>query len=65
LTDASKINRKPERVRIKTTTKAGTLDQVLRQFNIADKRLEEMAILNGMALPDQVPVGTMIKVIQQ
>ncbi len=65
LTDASKINRKPDRVKIKTASRAGTLEQVLRAYKVPDKRLEEMAILNGMTLSEQVPSGTLIKVVEQ
>lgn len=64
LTDPAKINRKPERVRIKTVTQAGTLEQVFRQYKVQDKRLEEMAILNSMRLKDKITAGTLIKVIQ-
>ncbi|MGI8634550.1 MAG: hypothetical protein ACR2KZ_04020, partial [Segetibacter sp.] len=65
VTDPSIINRKPERVRIKTVHKAGTLEQQLQQYKVPAKRLEEMAILNGMTLKDQLPVGTLIKVIEK
>jgi len=63
LTDASKINRKPERIRLKTVAQAGTLDQILRGYNMPANRLEELAILNGMLLTDRVPAGTLIKTI--
>ncbi|RYZ25025.1 MAG: peptidase M48 [Chitinophagaceae bacterium] len=63
LTDASKINRKPERIRLKTVSQAGTLDQILRGYNMPANRLEELAILNGMLLTDRVAAGTMIKTI--
>ena len=65
LTDAAMINRKPERVRLKTMAKATTLEQALRQFKVTDKRLEEMAVLNGMQLKDQLTAGTLIKVIER
>ncbi|RNI28304.1 peptidase M48 [Rufibacter immobilis] len=65
LTDQEKINRKPEVVRIKTVKAAGTLTQVLRTFSVPDKRLEEMAILNGMQLTDRVEAKTLIKVIEK
>ena len=65
LTDASKINRKPERVRIKTVKQNSTLEQALRNFNVEQKRLEEFAIVNGMKLTDRVAQGSLIKVIEQ
>ena len=65
LTDAAKINKKPQRVRIKTVNQATTLQQALRSYQVPDSKLEEYAILNGMKLTDNVPSGTLIKVIQE
>ncbi len=65
LTDASKLNKKPDRVRIKTVKSAATLQQALKSFNVTDKRLQELAVLNGMQLNDRVTAGMMIKVIEQ
>lgn len=65
LTDQSKLNKKPERVRIKTVSASTSLSQALRNNNVAEKRLEEHAILNGMSLTDNVAAGTLIKVIQE
>jgi len=65
LTDPAKLNKKPERVHIKTVNKATTLEQSLRGFGVQDKRLEEMAILNGMTLKDNLPSGTLIKIITE
>ena len=63
LTDQTKINKKPERIKIKTVNKATTLEQALRSFSVPDKRLQELAILNGMQLTDNVSQGMMIKTI--
>jgi predicted Zn-dependent protease len=63
LTDPSKLNKKPERIHLKTTATAGTLEQALRGFGTPAARLNELAILNGMNLADQVPKGTLIKVV--
>lgn len=65
LTDLSKINKKPERVRIKTLTQTSTLQQALLKYKVEQKRLEEMAILNGMKLNQQVEKGLLIKVIEE
>jgi predicted Zn-dependent protease len=65
LTDASKLNKKPERVHIRTLGQSATLQQALRQYNVPDKRMEEMAILNGMKLTDNLAQGTLIKVISE
>lgn len=65
LTDAAKLNKKPERVRIKTVSQATTLEQALRTFGAPAARLEEFAILNGMTLKERLPAGTLIKVISE
>ena len=65
LTDASKLNKKPERVHIKTVNQSGTLEQALRSYKVPDKRMEEFAIVNGMKRGDQVAKGSLIKVIQE
>lgn len=63
LTDAAKINKKPERIRIKTVTANSTLEQALKGFKAPDKRIEELAILNGMARTAAVTKGMLIKII--
>ena len=65
LTEAAKLNKKPERVRIKTVRQDATLEQALRSFDVPDKRVEELAILNGMKRKDRVTKGMLIKVIGQ
>jgi predicted Zn-dependent protease len=65
LTDPAKLNRQPDRVRIKTVRDNSTLEQALRGFNVPDRRVEEMAILNGMKRTDRVTQGMLIKVISQ
>lgn len=63
LTDQAKINKKAERIRIKTVKTNTTLEQALRNLSVPDKRLEELSILNGMKLADKVTPGMMIKII--
>src|SRR5690606_21611359 len=63
LTDASKLNKKAERVRVKSVAQAGTLKQVLNSLSMPASRHDELAILNGMSLNDQVAKGTKIKVV--
>lgn len=65
LTDQSKINKKPERIRIKTVANSTSLSQALQNFGMPTNRLEEIAVLNGMQLNDRVDKGTLIKVIAQ
>lgn len=63
LTEADKLNRKPERIRIITVPQSATLSQVLQNNNIKQDRLEEFAVLNGMQLSDRVEKGTLLKVV--
>jgi predicted Zn-dependent protease len=63
LTDPAKLNKKPERIRIKTIGQTGTLEQALRNLKIPSNRLEEIAVLNGQKLNDRVTQGMLIKVI--
>jgi predicted Zn-dependent protease len=61
LSDASKLNRQPERIRIKTAAKAMTLTQALTANGIPAKRHEELAILNGMQRSDKLSAGMLYK----
>ena len=63
LRDQSKINVQPERIRIKKLSRSTSLEEALRSYNMPSNRHEELAILNGMQLKDQVPANTKIKVI--
>lgn len=65
LNDASKLNKKPERIRLKTVQTSSTLEQLLRNYKVPDKRMKETAIVNGMELNEKITAGTIIKVIEQ
>ena len=65
LTDQGKINKQPERIRIKTVQQDGTLAQALKHHGTSDKRMEEVSILNGMSATDKVDKGMLIKIIDQ
>ena len=65
LSDPRKMDVKPERVRIRTTRSADTLENSLRSFGIPEKRLKEMTLLNGRSLNDVVPAQTLIKVVEK
>jgi len=64
LTDADKLNRKPDRIQIITAQSNSTLSEILniRKEN-NDKRRNEIAVLNGMTLNQSIPKGTMFKVL--
>jgi len=63
LTDASKINRKPERIIIKTVPQDGTFKQVMQALNMPSNRIEELSILNGMDVNARLTRGMLIKTI--
>jgi predicted Zn-dependent protease len=63
LDDPSKINLTPEKLIVKTVTKAGSLEGILKQFGTSDNELEKQAVLNGMNLTDNVSAGTLIKIV--
>ena len=65
LTDASKINVKPERIKIVQVSKASRFQDVLKANGIPSNRYEELAILNSMQLNTQVPKGELIKVVEK
>jgi predicted Zn-dependent protease len=63
LTDPSKLNKQAERIRLRTVSGNTTLSQALSGFGVPQARMEELAILNGMKLTDNVSSGTLIKVL--
>ncbi len=63
LTDPAKINVKAERIKIATVKSTGTLSSALKSFNMANDRLNELSIVNGMQLNDQVKKGDLIKIV--
>jgi predicted Zn-dependent protease len=65
LTDPVKLNKKPQRIRIRTVGSSIALSQFLAQHNVPGARLEEHAILNGMQLTDNLVQGTLIKIIAE
>lgn len=65
LTDPSKLDKQPEQISIKEVKASGTLREALKSYDMPDRRLEELAILNGMELANRVQRGTLIKTIQE
>ena len=63
LRDPAKLNVQPERVRIVQTDQAGTLSQQFSRYRMPSSRFEELAVLNGMQLDDQIQRGTLIKIV--
>jgi predicted Zn-dependent protease len=65
LTDQSKINVKPDKVVVKKVSTATTLEQALKSFGVADDKLNETALLNGMELSNSIAANTFIKYIER
>lgn len=63
LTDAAKLNKQPERIRIKTAKAGQTLAQALTANGVPAKRHEELAIVNGMKTTDKMSAGMLFKVV--
>jgi len=63
LTDQSKINKKPTTIAIKTVKQNSTLQVALQSYGMQGSQLEDLAILNGMELTDQVKAGMLIKTL--
>ena len=63
LTDANKLNRQPEHIRIKTAASATTLASAFAAAGVPSKRYEELAILNGMKTTDKLSKGMLYKVV--
>ena len=65
LTDPSKINVSPERIRIERIDKDTNLRAALQDAGMPSSRYEELAILNGMELNSPLSRGTLIKVVSK
>jgi predicted Zn-dependent protease len=63
LTDASRLNVQPKRIRIKEAQSAGTLATALSSFGIDREEMKELGFLNNMELTDRVSAGALIKVV--
>jgi predicted Zn-dependent protease len=61
LTDQSKLNRQPEKIKIVSNSRSQTLQQALLADRIPQTRHEELAILNGMELNQTLPAGMLFK----
>lgn len=63
LTDPSKLNVEPERLKIIEVEHDITLIEAFRAYGVPADRREEMAFLNNMELTDQVYAGTLLKIV--
>jgi len=63
LTNQSRIDVFPTRIKIQTIPSAMTLSQAFMRYNQPQDQLETIAILNNMKLTDQLKTGTLIKTL--
>jgi len=64
LTDKSRLNRQPDRIRIKKVASNATLENALKSFGVPADNLQQHALLNGaMKLSDPVQAGMELKTI--
>lgn len=65
LTDASKLNVVPERIKVVKATKNGTFADIMTSFGVPANRHKELAIVNGMELNSAITSGQRLKVISK
>ncbi len=63
LRDPKKLEVEPARIRLRSVQGAGSLRQILQAFGVPEDKMEEMALLNGMRLTEQIPANTQLKII--
>lgn len=63
LTDYAKINKKPERIRIKQVYRTENAQNALKRLGVPQSRMQEIAILNNIDLNKNLNRGTLIKTI--
>jgi predicted Zn-dependent protease len=63
LTDASKLNVVPARIKVVKVKQSGSLANALTAYGVPTSRHKELAVVNGMELSASVSAGQMIKII--
>lgn len=63
LTDRSKIDKKPETLKIVSNPRSQSLGSALVAAGVPQARVQEMAILNGMDVNETVPAGMLFKAL--
>jgi len=65
LSDSKKINVKPDRIRLRATRTSGTVESGLRSLGVPTKDLEDIALLNGLDLKENLPPNRLVKVVEK
>ena len=63
LRNPAALKKEPLRIRIRRVPKKMTLKSAFKRFGVKSEHHEELAILNGMRLTDELPRGEWIKII--
>ena len=63
LTDPSKRNVSPKRIKIVRTRETAELADIFASQGILKNQMEELALLNNRELTDRIPAGTKIKIV--
>jgi hypothetical protein len=65
VSDPKKVNVKPDRLRIKTTKKTGTVGNTLHSPCIPHREQKQIAHPNGMDLIERVSADILVKAIEK
>ncbi len=65
LTDPAKLNKKPERIRIKQVQRSGMVADVFKYYGVQESQRKKLALLNNFDLTDQLKRGDLIKIITE
>jgi len=63
LSDPKRIDVKRERIRVRAIGRCAILQEALKTLGVQEKRLEQIALLNGRRLTDTIPANTLLKVV--
>ena len=63
LTDQSKLNKRPETIKIVSNPRQQSVGQALANAGVPQARVREMAILNGMEVNQTIPAGMLFKAL--
>lgn len=63
--DKSKLAIQPERIVIRTVDKSMKLDEALKLFGVAQDKMEELSLINGMYPDELLPAGSRIKLLER
>jgi len=65
LTDASKLNVQPEKIKVVSVKSAGTLASAFQAYGVPSNRHKELAVVNGMEVGTTVKAGQKIKIFSK